>query len=160
MTPNHHWQAFTLAEMVVAMVITSILVGAAIYALHALQQSSTEWQGFQQTNLETQRGLQVLQYDIENAESVTQENGQLTLGKDSIQVTYNMGQQLVRQFNGANDTLLFEMEFIGLHQVPGTPLIDTLEFAVHYQTQSIHQVITKQYPFAAIAKHTAHGNPG
>jgi len=147
---NKAFEAFTLMELAIAMLIASVVSAGVVFSIQSLNQSAGDWLRFQSDYLDEKTAISVLKKDVFDAEAVYWNNDQLLLhGEQTIE--YSTGEHLVRN---TADTLMRHCSDWSVSVLDSTSLVKMIFFRVGEDALPVE--ISKVYTYEQ--QELAHAN--
>lgn len=153
---NGKLNAFTLFEVLIAMVISSLVLLSGFYSYSAIQKAFLNYQEHANTLLENKRLTTWLQHDFSKANKVYGFSDKIICYLSEQEVIYNIDySMIIREVNTIKDTFNLSVDIMeyALKQekkYSDNELIDELSFQLQLAKQKQVYVFTKQYDAATL----------
>lgn len=147
---NKRLEAFTLIEIIVTMVVSSIVVGGAFILEQNLRESAIKWTEIQEKNLNLRTQILQFEKDFRNASMIRVVDQILYFTNSSDTVHYKLVGGAIRFKGEVSDTLDIKIETMKL--IPDSPdsLLTQISMVVVFAESKIDFTLNKLYSYSEI----------
>jgi prepilin-type N-terminal cleavage/methylation domain-containing protein len=147
---NKRLEAFTLLEIIVTMVVSSIVIGGAFIIEQNLRESAFQWTEIQEKNLNLRTQLLYFEKDFRTANLIRVDDQNLYLTNSSDTVCYKLMGGTIRVKGDVSDTLDLNLENVKLTPDNPDSMVAQISMMIIYGDSKIDYTLNKLYSYSEL----------
>ena len=147
-----NWRAFTLAEMTIAMIIASIVMGGALFTYQRLQQDGQLWLHHSEASADERNWVQQFESEFGAANAIRGDEFHIRLQLQDYEVEYVMDEFAVRMQHHRADTFHLSLHVEHIGRFNHSSLIDSISIILGDD----RHLFTKRYAYYDIVHADTH----
>ena len=137
--------AFTLIDVLSAMLISSIIIGAALYFFLFVQENQNEFKNTSNSKYKIELAYETLNRLFLKADNIEHEGSEITFTEDDRNFTATLESDLLILYTGKSDSLNWDLIDVKTSRIKGKNTLKSLRIEFNFDTKAFEWYFYKNF---------------